>query len=59
LQYAAIALVATACRAMESLQDEAGGVAELNYAEGILALRHGVQQLRAAFRRLDQVMGRP
>ena len=49
----AIALVATACRAMEGVEDETGNVSVVNVSDEILALRHGVAALRRACEALE------
>jgi hypothetical protein len=48
-----IALVATACRAMEGIEDEAGHATPLDVADQILALSHGVGELRGVYDALD------
>jgi hypothetical protein len=52
----AIALVEVACCAMESVQDQNGHGSHLDLGEGMLALRHGVGELRAAYRGLDETI---
>ena len=53
---AAISTVTAVCRALEGLVDEGITGAELNYAEGVVALGAGVAQLRTAFTALDQTL---